>query len=474
MNRDRKLIFLTVLYFAILGCFLLGCSEGTDSSPVSALMSDISTYESNGSLNKVIGLVLYSSNNEAASKVLVNLKNNNNDTIKSELTNSDGSFSFNSVPNGSYTLEIKSDYIQDPSASLCKVEIKNGITTPEKTFIFLKTDNSNASDTIKVAISGYVKRSDNSSSSDTTVKIFKDANCSEILLDEDGKEFATLVLGDNSFMFFNVLAGKNYFLQASEKNEVLATYPIGISSTGVISPKVINIPIIVKESIATASLNITITSAYTGAPLELATVKINGENQGTTDNNGKITVTDFPIGVCNFEIIKEGFETLTSTKNYTDPGSIDIDFTMIEDTKDGYGSITGRYVDIEGNTSNATELYVRLYRLIERTQTSSLSNKTETWYDVDKKYILTTKTSNGTGTSNEGSFKLTHIEPGTYQIYIGKTADYPDTESRPQVYNDFVWTQLEENANGCLEITQPLKVVSNQTTYWTNYEQGNN
>ncbi len=47
----------------------------------------------------------------------------------------------------------------------------------------------------------------------------------------------------------------------------------------------------------------------------------------------------------------------------------------------------------------------------------------------------------------------------------------PNTEQRSQVYDDFQWTQIVDNGN--CKITTPLKVVSNQTTYWTNYEQGN-
>ena len=59
-----------------------------------------------------------------------------------------------------------------------------------------------------------------------------------------------------------------------------------------------------------------------------------------------------------------------------------------------------------------------------------------------------------------------------YQIYISDSAAIPPTEQRSQVYDDFKWTQIK--GLGTYIITQPLKVVSDQTTYWTNYEQGNN
>ena len=49
-HRDRNLIILSVLFFAIIGSFLLGCSEGSESTPVGALMTDLSSekYKSGG------------------------------------------------------------------------------------------------------------------------------------------------------------------------------------------------------------------------------------------------------------------------------------------------------------------------------------------------------------------------------------------------------------------------------------------
>lgn len=49
-HRDRNLIILSVLFFAIIGSLLLGCSEGSESTPVGALMTDINNenYKSGG------------------------------------------------------------------------------------------------------------------------------------------------------------------------------------------------------------------------------------------------------------------------------------------------------------------------------------------------------------------------------------------------------------------------------------------
>ena len=467
MNRDRKLIFLTVLYFAILGCFLLGCSEGADSSPVSALMGNLnSSYLS----NKLSGVVLDSSTNEPMSNIYVQLLDVNSVFVKGALTAFDGTFSFIELEPGTYSVNIVKEGYEPPERPTINCYIANG-TSFDNYVLYLKSTSSNTT-TEKIAdISGKVRRSDGSSAANSPIVLSLDKNGNSIVGNE------SLVMGDGSFAFFSVPAGKTYFIIVGDNNSTeKAVYPIGIDADGNVSPSKIEITVIVEtETNSVNNVTFEISSAYTGASLEFATLKVNGENKGTTNIKGEITVDKLSIGSCNIEVSKEGFETLTTiipidANSNQEPFKL----TMIEDTKDGYGSITGRYVN-EGTGNGLGEKYVRLYRLIERTQSSNQDNKSETWYDVDKKYILTTKTSNGNeGNGLEGSFKLTHIEPGYYQVYVSNTATIPSTEQRSQVYDDFVWTQLATDTAGCLIITQPLKVVSDQTTYWTNYEQGNN
>ena len=478
MNRDRKLIFLTVLYFAILGCFLLGCSEGTDSSPVSALMGEITAEELQGSASRISGLVLNSSTNEGIPNILVKiLQEIGTETveIKSDLTKNDGTFSISGFNNGTYKIDVKTtpNYAIESKTNNGYVEVKNGIAYPEKNYIYLKYSSSNASDTLRVpSLKCEVKHSDNSSINNAKATLYK-----TIPKQQEPEFFDEKTIPDTGiFYFFNLDTGYSYYIivedDAAPEGRKTTRFDFGIDENKEINPYPITIPVYVEPKDETVTLNIYVTSAYTGAPLELATVKINGENQGTTDKDGYLQVASFPLGICSFEITKEGFETLTNTKTFTATGTFDVPtFSMIEDTKDGYGSITGRFVD-ESDGSGKGGDYVRLYRLIERTQTANVGNKTETWYDVDRNYILTTKTSSKSGTTL-GSFKLTHIEPGNYQIYITNDPDdIPAIEERPQIYNDFVWTQLATSSASI--ITQPLKVVGNQTTYWTNYEQGNN
>ena len=474
MNRDRKLIFLTVLYFAILGCFLLGCSEGTDSSPVSALMGNINSSTSN---NKIAGCVLNSSTNEPLSNIYVQLLMDGN-FLKGELTALDGSFTFNGIDNGTYSVNISKDGFETIN-QINNVYVTNGSTFNNYILYLKAVSTTNTSQEAYATIKGIVKRSDNSSAANTPIVL-----CSDPAGTQKVNNYETLVLGDGSFTLFNVPAGttgKNYFIRVGESSsEEKTIYPIGIDNKGNVSPTNITINVNVSTQASTISkITFKVVSAYTGASLELATVKINNENVGTTNINGEVIINNLSTGMSLIEIEKEGFETLTSSRNFqlTDNNSTKT-LTMVEDTKDGYGSITGRYVNID-SMSGVGNLYVRLYRMLERTQTKqttiSTENIKETWYDVDQSFILTTRTANGSGSNGlEGSFKLTHIEPGYYQLYIGSTTDIPNTELRSQVYPDFLWTQLKKDTNGSIIITQPFKVEKDQTTYWTNYEQGNN
>ena len=657
MNRDRKLIILTVLYFAILGCFLLGCSEGTDSSPVSALMGSLNSNDSIDSSNTIRGTVLNSSGNLPMSNIYVQLYNINEQFVKGELTDSDGNYIFTNIQNGTYTVKISAEgyLLNTPTPAFCVAN--NGKTYPENYLLFLnpgttgqgikgtvsRSDkvsvankiiylyelnnqnspvdtttvlgdgsfcfnnvslNANKSYIIKIddtsypisvnngyitpssinivinktnSITGYLLNySDNTPLKNISVKLKKNNSTIKGILSDDNGKFTftnldnanysidvesdiyeitnlpitfkiengeatpdtvvvllksanapvddntiyatvngvikhsnntlissatatlykkeygkdpypvdeTAVVGDGSFRFFNVKANSNYYIEIKDEDYkdnndtvIPVRYDIGIDGDGAVSPANISITINLDNTINYVSnLKLKVISAYTGAPLELATIKINNANIGATDIEGKLTVSEDTVieGYNTIEITKEGFETLTCSKKLVDmePNDEPILFTMIEDTKDGYGSITGRYVDIE-NEVGLEGRYVRLYRLIERTQNKATQtgNISETWYDVDKSYILTTKTSNG-NEGLKGSFKLTHIEPGVYQIYISDSADIPSTEQRSQVYDDFKWTQIK--GKGTYIVSQPLKVVSDQTTYWTNYEQGNN
>lgn len=418
--------------------------------------------------NKIKGLVINASTNEMMTNVYVQL-NQNGQFVNATLSDASGNYTFNNLDNGVYTLKIAATGYEFQSPEPASCTVYNGHVIPDNYPLYLKPITTGTSE-VFATISGVVRNTDNSSTNGYKVILCSDSDGNNSV----GTSFETLILGDGSFSLFNVSSGKNYFIKIVDKDNIKKTiYPIGIDKNGNVSPANIIITINVETPAETINtIKFSVTSAYTGAALELATVNINGANVGTTNIKGELILTNQISGIFNIVISKNGFENLVTTKTFSkkDDGNT-IAFTMVEDTKDGYGSITGRYVDID-DTTGVGGLYVRLYRMIERTQSNNdpKTNIKETWYDVDKKFILTTKTSKGDD-GLDGSFKLTHIEPGYYQLYISKTSEIPETEQRSQVYDEFTWTQLKKGTD-CKEISQPFKVENDQTTYWTNYEQG--
>ena len=182
-------------------------------------------------------------------------------------------------------------------------------------------------------------------------------------------------------------------------------------------------------------------------------MKINNENIGLTNENGEIQVDYIPNTDINIEITKKNYEKIVSTlkinNNYKDKNIV---FPMVEETDYTNGSITGIFYDND-SFNGIGNLYVRLYKV---------RNKSDYDYDLDKDFILTTKTSNEPNL--KGTFKLTNLDSGNYLLYIGKTRDIPEFKTINKVDNK-VNIILDENSNGVLFISKPFKVESNLTSY---------
>lgn len=588
-RHNKNLALLTVLYLAIFGCFLTGCKEGTDSSPVSALITAIKTEDyskgdvnitgslsgSNGFLgditltlakwssnqeyipvtstksvdngkfsfsnlsagvykiyvapdshdlygsteytfqildtglvypesinitlpqkdtlgNEVInGKILQSTDNSSVSGVFVKLYMYKSATeliyVNGDLADADGNFSFNNVTWGSYQVRVEENELYETNIS--DVDVRYGKVTPQNCVLYIKPKAAVAQEK-RVQIMGIVKKSDNSAFGNQDVLLYTDKNC----VGQPYKE--TMTYGDGQFMFVDIPAGKNYFIRINPTDSPLyttatITYPIGVQTDGKVFPEKISIVVDValkSERSVCEGVEIYANSAYTGAPMEFVNIKIDGEFVGTTDVKGYFRIPyGLAVGNHSVELSKEGYQTMNTSINVifvAEQGYADCDspfyFNMIEDTRDGYGSITGRYVDI--TTTNPLPRYiVRLYKLNQRNQSIRLETGeiTETWFDVDANYILTTRTTTDTSVagqgSQEGSFKLTHLEPGWYQMYITPTVeDIPTTELRPHIYEQFKWISLKKTvaSDERIVISQPFEVQANKTTYWTNYEQG--
>lgn len=587
-RHNKNLVLLTVLYLAIFGCFLMGCKEGTDSSPVSALVTGIKTEDYNkgdvnitGSLsgsngfvgditltlakwsssqeyipltmtksvdngkfsfsnlstgvykiyvasdshdlygsteytfqildtglvypesiiitlpqkdtlgNEVInGKILQSTDNSSVSGVFVKLFMYKSETeliyVNGDLTDSDGNFYFNNVTWGSYQVVVENELYEKTSGG---VDVRYGKVTPQNCVLYIKPKAAVAQEKY-AQIMGIVKKSDNTAFGNQDVLLYTDKSC----VGQPYKE--TMTYGDGQFMFVDIPCGKNYFIRINGTDSPLyttatITYPIGVQTDGQVFPDKISIVVDVtlkSERSICEGVEINVNSAYTGAPMELVNVKIDGAFAGTTDVKGYFRIPyGLAVGNHSVELSKEGYQTMSTSINVTfvaEQGYADCDspyyYSMIDDTRDGYGSITGRYIDIT-TTQPLGGYIVRLYKLNQRPQSTRIDTGeiTETWFDVDSNYILTTRTTIDASVagqvSQEGSFKLTHLEPGWYQMYITPTVeDIPTTEMRSHIYEQFKWVTLKKTVESDerIVISQPFEVQADKTTYWTNYEQG--
>jgi hypothetical protein len=144
--------------------------------------------------------------------------------------------------------------------------------------------------------------------------------------------------------------------------------------------------------------------------------------------------------------------------------------------KTGYGSIAGRYLDpITG--AGITNKYIYLYNWIESTQSKTvpegdkLVTYTATQWQYEDGVVLTSKTSlkgEDDIPDIEGSFKLTHLEPGYYAVCI--TSDNEPPKLNTKTIGKFDWLLIATGSSDITEI-RGLKVEAGKTTYWTNYEQ---
>ncbi len=580
-HRDRNLIFLSVLFFAILGCFLQGCSEGSDSSPISNFMAssasgnssdgitmnltgkliaqesnlsgfslsiskqnietqkfellkntvslgdgtlsfnsltsgiykisvdsyknyyaqdyiiqitkelktlpeelnitliskDSGTSTMEPTIGSVFGTVLTTGNNSPISNIYVQLLNASGTFINGALTNSSGNFNFTKVLEGNYKVFVDENSTGYKQLTTSQIKVTSDETIPSNSVVYLEKVVVEGTVT-GATINGKVKNQDGSSVNLERIYIYADVECTGDPIEQ------TLILGDGTFSFYNIKKfGKNLYLKAGT-----VVYPIGISENGTVSPEDITIIIPTQEGSTTvASLTFKVCSAYTNAPLEFVKVKLNGQNYGVTDINGEFSFANnsLPIGDYNISLTKEGYDELLMSYYFDNiVNNNPMKFLMVEHAKEGYGTITGRFVD-ENTGEGKDNLFIRLYKIsndititkeVEETDPITGGTKrntySETWYNVASQVILTTKTSS-ISEGLEGSFKLTNIEPGRYLIYVSNSNKTPEIKKLKHNISYITWDTIDTETEGFVMLTIPLTVNEKQTTFWTNFEQSN-
>jgi hypothetical protein len=256
-----------------------------------------------------------------------------------------------------------------------------------------------------------------------------------------------------------------------------------VLSDGTTSPSLAEILVIRDDTLPTYRITGKMFDAFTGGPLEYVTVKIGDISSSITDRNGMFFVAVLLPGTYKLNVSKFGYESLSASFQVIASGPKDfrtipasLTYPLLHDMKTGYGSIAGRYLDpITG--AGITNKYIYLYNWIESTQSKTvpegdkLVTYTATQWQYEDGVVLTSKTSlkgEDDIPDIEGSFKLTHLEPGYYAVCI--TSDNEPPKLNTKTIGKFDWLLIATGSSDITEI-RGLKVEAGKTTYWTNYEQ---
>lgn len=436
---------------------------------------------------KIEGEVMLSGTGTKLANINVELEDANGTLISTALTGTLGQFSFSNLGTGTYTIKAgKASNYEDGQQP---VTIRNdGVVSPRYTIVSLATKPIE-----NFSITGYVRSQNKEAVANIEVEIFDNTNLTK------SSNQPTHTTGEGKFFFQNIKEARMYFLRANAGSSTGLSdpFPVRVLSDGTTSPAISEILVIRDETLKTYRLGGKIYDAFTGGPLEYATVKIGAINSAITDKNGQFFASDLLPGTYKLEVSKFGYESLSASfqviqnEKATDefrtiPATMS--YPLLHDMKTGYGSIAGRYLDVSDG-SGEPDLYVRLYKWSLVTKSGYITRVkyidkdgaityetipiTETDWQWSADVVLTTKTSavgSGDMPDLEGSFKLTHLMPGYYLVYISS-----DIYSNPIDFSEsrgghFSWNVPSKIVGFRTEI-RGLKVEAGKTTYWENYEQ---
>ncbi|EKD81132.1 MAG: hypothetical protein ACD_39C01959G0001 [uncultured bacterium] len=582
--RKRNLVLFFVIKILVIGLFISGCQEGTNKSPVSALLTGLDANQATVDLtslgdavakHNILGNVVSQNTGEKLANIAVNLFYESQLAATTKTT-SDGQFYFTKVPSGLFDLTFFSTDNTYASAAYVLRVLDNGKTSPENpevkmfalnpgqikiqakiegevmlsgtgtklaninvelesngslistaltgplgqfafsnlgtgTYIIKAGKASNYEEgqqpvlirddgvvspryTIvsltskpieNFAITGYVRSQNKEAIAYLMVEIFDDADLTR------SSYSPAYTTGEGKFFFQGLKEARMYFLRASAgtNTEESDPYPVKVMSDGTTSPAIPEILVIRNEESEPLEISGKVYDAFTGGPLEYVSVKIGNGMSTLTDKNGKYIFSDLLPGTYKIGISKFGYETLdvsfqliedSSGATRTIPASMS--YPLLHDMKTGYGSIAGRIINEETGTGRAN-LTVRAYKwkLVTKTSVGISPVITETDWQWEPSVVLSTRTSSS-GPENvpdlAGSFKLTHLAPGDYLVYIASDSAELDNfeEDRGGFFDWNVpmkWTNALQTAtlpNYVAEI-RGLRVEDGKTTYWTNYEQ---
>lgn len=393
-----------------------------------------------------------------------------------------GGFMFEGLRPGQYRLTFArgSDQFQFRDDVVFEI-LTNGVIAPPVTLVFLEPKEID----VKYSVSGLVVLgTTNEPLTGIKVELWKDAIAGTALK-------STFTTGEGRFSFSNLDVGL-YFTRVGSGQTVYRVrddYIIQVSDDGTISPEesLIKLSKDLSEVQAYLDLKGYIRDAFTGAPLEYVTINLKGYGNVLTDRLGYYFFKDIPAGVYDMELSKPGFSPLTVSiqvvlDETTDtlstlPGTLD--YYMIYNQETNKGSIAGRVVNPDDGTPLSDKI-VRVYKMAYATQEKTLvdinNNQytiTETDWDIIDELLVSTRTGSGlTDYDDTGTFKITHLEPGSYLVYIGENNSKPVFKDVSYLYPGEIYWTIEDksmNANR-IHSWSRVSVTANTTTYLTTYD----
>lgn len=418
---------------------------------------------------------------ESVPFVLVELYQNST-LLSVQQSSSDGGFLLENLKAGQYRLAFAkgSDQFQFRDDVVFEI-LTTGVIAPPVNLVFLDPKEIQ----VKYSITGQVVLgTSNEPLTGIQIELWKDAISGLPIK-------STFSTGEGRFTFTNLGPGLYFTRVGSNQTtyRVRDDYIIQISEDGTISPEdsLIKLSKDLSGLQAFIELKGFIRDAFTGAPLEYVTINLKGFGNVLTDRYGYYFFKDIPVGTYDLEMTKPGFSPLSvsiqvlkdeNTGNLvTLPGTLD--YFMIYNQESDKGSIAGRAVNPDDGTPLPDKM-VRVYRMAEVTKEKVLldanSNQytiSETRWEISTELLVSTRTGSGLGDYDDsGTFKITHLDPGYYLVYIGETNSKPVFKQVNYLYpGEIYWTEEEQFLNGLrIHSWSRVKVTANTTTYLSTYD----
>jgi len=434
---------------------------------------------------KIEGSVMLSGTDTKLANINVELRSAADVLITTALTGANGQFSFTNLGVGTYKIKAGGASNYQQMLALPDITIRDdGVVTHPFVIVWLDRIVQNFS------ITGLIRSSSNDSLSNLEVKCAND----------EGTTVSTRTTAEGKFYFENLPQAGMYYITVINGDKESDVYPVIVRPDGKTSPESVEILLPRTPTVDNKPIKGLVIDAFTGSSLEYATIKL-GEGSNSlstvTDVYGRFNISDLEPANYKITITKFGYDTLNTGFQINEDRSTipaTLTFQLLHSMRSDYGSIAGRYINDSG--TGEAGIYVHLYRWAQVTKQFFIKYEDSliasftflrpyvydiTDWEVVSECIITTITSKSVGDNNTpevvGSFKMTHLEPGYYLMYISDSRTAPSiaSEARTAYIDPYSNKEYEVNwqipqGEAIIEI-RGLKVESGKTTFWTNYEQ---